>query len=87
MVARDAQANVSPHSNVADVTTGAACTNPVCEVTQIATDTDIPWGLTTLADGTILYNRRDAHDIIHLNPTTGAKTTVGTVPNVDEHRW
>ncbi len=36
----------------------------------------------TLADGTILYNRRDAHDIIHLNPATGAKTTVGTVPNV-----
>jgi glucose/arabinose dehydrogenase len=56
----------------------------VCAVTQIATDTDIPWGLVTLPDGTILYNRRDAHDIIHLNPATGAKTTVGTVPNVDE---
>jgi glucose/arabinose dehydrogenase len=84
VVARDAQANVSAHSNTVSVKTGAACGSPVCAVTQIATDTDIPWGLVTLPDGTILYNRRDAHDIIHLNPATGAKTTVGTVPNVDE---
>ncbi len=83
VVARDAQANNSPHSTTTAVTTGAACGNPVCAVTQISTDTDIPWGLVTLPDGTILYNRRDAHDIIHLNPATGAKTTVGTVPNVD----
>jgi glucose/arabinose dehydrogenase len=83
VVARDAQANVSPHSNTATVTTGAACGSSVCAVTQIATDTDIPWGLVTLPDGTILYNRRDAHDIVHLNPATGAKTTIGTVPNVD----
>jgi glucose/arabinose dehydrogenase len=83
VVARDAQANASAHSNTATVTTGAACGSSVCTVTQIATDTDIPWGLVTLPDGTILYNRRDAHDIIHLNPATGAKTTVGTVPNVD----
>jgi glucose/arabinose dehydrogenase len=83
VVARDAQANVSPHSPTATVTTGAACGNPVCAVTQIATDNDIPWGLVTLPDGTILYNRRDAHNIVHLNPATGAKTTVGTVPNVD----
>lgn len=37
----------------------------------------------TLPDGTILYSRRDAHDIVHLNPATGAKTSVGTVPGVD----
>ena len=30
VVARDAQANVSPRSNTATVTTGAACGNPVC---------------------------------------------------------
>jgi glucose/arabinose dehydrogenase len=65
------------------VTTGAYCGNPVCHVTQIATETDIPWGLATLPDGTILYNRRDTHDIIDLDPATGAKTTVGTVPNVE----
>jgi glucose/arabinose dehydrogenase len=82
VVARDGQANISAKSNTVNATTGAACSNPVCTVTQIATDTDIPWGLVTLPDGTIVYNRRDAHDIIHLNPGTGAKTTVGTVPNV-----
>ena len=74
---------MSARSNTATVTTGAACGSSVCAVTQIGTDTDIPWGLVTLPDGTILYNRRDAHDIIHLNPATGAKTTIGTVPNVD----
>ncbi len=82
VVARDAQANVSAHSNTVSLTTGSACGNPVCAVTQIATDTDIPWGLATLPDGIILYNRRDAQNIIHLNPATGAKTDVGTVPNV-----
>jgi glucose/arabinose dehydrogenase len=82
VVARDAQANVSPRSNIVTVTTGVACGSPVCAVDQIGTDTDIPWGLVTLADGTILYTRRDAHDIIRLNPATGAKTSLGTVPNV-----
>ncbi|WP_326954542.1 PQQ-dependent sugar dehydrogenase [Amycolatopsis sp. NBC_01286] len=83
VVARDAQANVSAPSASTSVTTGAACGASVCTVTQIATDTDIPWGLVTLPDGTILYTRRDAHDIVHLNAATGAKTTVGTVPGVD----
>ena len=82
VVARDGQANISPHSNTATVTTAAGCSNPVCTVTQVGTDTDIPWGLVTLPDGTILYNRRDAHDIIHLNPGTGKKVNVGAVPNV-----
>ncbi|MEU4833907.1 PQQ-dependent sugar dehydrogenase [Streptosporangium sp. NPDC023615] len=82
VVARDGQANVSARSNTVTATTGAACATPVCTVTQVATDTDIPWGLVTLPDGTILYGRRDADDIIRLDPATGAKTTVGTVPNV-----
>ncbi|MGC5014173.1 PQQ-dependent sugar dehydrogenase [Streptosporangium sp. DT93] len=82
VVARDGQANVSSRSGTVTATTGAACANPVCTVTQVATDTDIPWGLVTLPDGTILYSRRDADDIVRLNPSTGAKTTVGTVPNV-----
>jgi glucose/arabinose dehydrogenase len=83
VVARDAQANASAPSPTTTVTTGAACGDSVCAVTQLATDTDIPWGLVTLPDGTLLYTRRDAHDIVHLNPATGAKTTVGTVPGVD----
>jgi glucose/arabinose dehydrogenase len=82
VVARDAQGNVSGPSNTAVATTAGACSNPVCEVKQVATDNDVPWGLVTLSDGTILYNRRDAHDIVHLNPATGAKVTVGRVPNV-----
>ncbi|MFG2050813.1 PQQ-dependent sugar dehydrogenase [Micromonospora sp. NPDC048935] len=82
VVARDAQDNVSSRSATATVTTGAGCGNPVCAVRQVTTDTDIPWGLATLPDGSVLYNRRDAHDIIQLNPGTGAKTNLGTVPNV-----
>ncbi|MFC0107825.1 PQQ-dependent sugar dehydrogenase [Kibdelosporangium aridum] len=82
VVARDAQVNVSARSGTATVTTGASCANPVCAVTQVGTDTDLPWGLVTLPDGSILYSRRDADDIVHLNPTTGTKTVVGTVPNV-----
>jgi glucose/arabinose dehydrogenase len=72
-----------PASNTLDVTTPAgSCTVPVCPPTQIATDNDVVWGLVTLPDGTLLYNRRDAHDIAHLNPKTGAKKSIGTVPNV-----
>jgi len=82
VVARDAAGNASIRSNQAKFTTGAACTTPVCAVTQVAAESDIPWGLTTLPDGSILYNRRDAHDIVKLNPANGSTTTVGTVPNV-----
>jgi len=81
VVARDAQGNTSGASASVVVTTGGSC-GSVCAVTQVATDSDIPWGLVTLPDGTILYNRRDAHDIVALDPRTGAKSTIGTVPNV-----
>ncbi|AKF86994.1 hypothetical protein MFUL124B02_36260 [Myxococcus fulvus 124B02] len=82
VLARDAQGNASARSTTASVTTGQACTNPVCSVTQVATDTDIPWGLVSLPDGAVLYGRRDAQDIVRLDPVTGQKTSVGTVPNV-----
>ncbi len=82
VVARDAQGNTSPPSNTAVVTTGAACSSAVCAVKQVGTDNDIPWGLVTLPDGSVLYNRRDAHDIIRLDPATGATVNVGRVPNV-----
>ncbi len=83
VVARDAQDNVSAPSNTVSVTSGAACSTPVCEVTEVYRDTDIPWGLVELADGTVLYNRRDAHDIVRLDPATGIRTTVGAVPGVE----
>ncbi|MFL6054788.1 MAG: PQQ-dependent sugar dehydrogenase [Actinoallomurus sp.] len=54
----------------------------VCAVMRVGTDDDVVWGLVTLPDGTILYNQRDAHTIVHLNPKTGTKKTIGTVPNV-----
>ncbi|QHC62864.1 glucose dehydrogenase [Rathayibacter festucae] len=82
VAALDAQGNTSARSAAAAVTTGGACSTAFCTVTQTATDTDIPWGLTTVPDGTVLYSRRDAQDIVRLNPTTGVKTSLGTVPNV-----
>ncbi|NBH06524.1 glucose dehydrogenase [Amycolatopsis sp. SID8362] len=83
----DGNGNLSePSTPVVDVTTtgGSNCTpsQGVCGATQVGTDDDVVWGLVTLPDGTILYNQRDAHSIVHLNPKTGAKKTIGTVPNV-----
>jgi glucose/arabinose dehydrogenase len=78
--AKDAAGNTSANSNTVTVTTGGGCANPVCETRDVARETDIPWGLVTLPDGSILYARRDAHDIIRLNPANGAKSTVGSVP-------
>lgn len=80
VVARDAQGNASAASAVATTTTGSACGSAICGVAQVATDTDIPWGLVTLPDGSVLYARRDAHDLVRLVPTTGAKTSAGTIP-------
>lgn len=82
LTARDAQQNVSARTANVAVTTGSVCSTPVCSVTQVTTDTDIPWGLVTLPDGSILYGRRDAHDIILLDVANSIKRSVGTVPNV-----
>lgn len=82
VTARDAAGNTSAQSTAVAVTTAATCGSSVCGVTQVATDTDIPWGLLTLPDGSVLYSRRDAQSIVRLDPATGAKTTLGTVPNV-----
>jgi len=81
VVARDAQKNLSSASDIVSLTTGDECLTSVCSVEEVATDDDIPWGLVTLPDGSILYSRRDAHDIIHL--ANGVKTTVGVVPNAE----
>ncbi len=80
VVARDAVGNNSAASLSLSLTTGGACANVVCAVTQVATDTDIPWGLAALPDGTVLYSRRDVLDIVRLNPATGVKTSLGTLP-------
>jgi len=83
VAARDAQNNVSARGTTLALTAGSACADVICATTQVAAETDIPWGLAALPDGTVLYSRRDAHDIIRLNPVTGVKTTVGVVPNVE----
>jgi glucose/arabinose dehydrogenase len=82
VVARDAQANTSAASAPVTVTTGAACANPVCGSTEVTTESDLPWGLVQLPDGTVLYGRRDAFDIVAMNADGGGKRSVGTVPEV-----
>ncbi|WP_370947202.1 PQQ-dependent sugar dehydrogenase [Amycolatopsis sp. cg5] len=87
VTAFDANGNESAGSTpLVDVTTsgGSSCTpsQGMCTVKQVGTDDDVVWGLVTLPDGTILYNQRDAHTIVHMNPATGSKKTIGTVPNV-----
>jgi glucose/arabinose dehydrogenase len=72
----------SPPTGVFHTPKETTCSGmPFCAENQIATDNDVVWGMVTLPDGTILYARRDAHEIEALNPTTGAKRLVGTVPN------
>ncbi|WP_396135316.1 PQQ-dependent sugar dehydrogenase [Amycolatopsis sp. A133] len=80
--ARDAQANRSAASTAVVVTTGTSCATALCSVTKVATETDLPWGLTTLPDGQVLYGRRDAFEVVRLDPATGAKTVAGRMPNV-----
>lgn len=82
VAARDAQGNVSPRGPALSLTSGSACTDVICSTVKVADDTDIPWGLVALPNGTVLYSRRDAHDIIALDPATGVKKTVGVIPNV-----
>lgn len=81
--ARDVAGNVSGPSNAVTATTstgtGGGGTNPG-QVTQIATDSDIPWGLAFLPDGSALISERDTFQIVRVT-ATGQKTTVGTVPN------
>ena len=82
VAARDAQGNVSARGTTLSLTSGSACNDVICGVAQVATETDIPWGLAALPDGSLIYSRRDAHDIIALNPVTGVKKTLGVIPNV-----
>ncbi|KAA2254129.1 glucose dehydrogenase [Solihabitans fulvus] len=78
--ARDAAGNASDASNQVDATTTSGG-DTVGEVTQVTTDSDIPWGLTFLPDGSALTAERDTFHVVRIT-SAGQKTTVGTVPNV-----
>jgi glucose/arabinose dehydrogenase len=78
--ATDAAGNASPLSAPLAVTTRRG-QDPVGQVSQIATDTDVPWGLDFLPDGTALMAERDTHNVVRVTPD-GTKTVVGTIPGV-----
>ena len=80
VLARDPQLNTSAPSATVSVTVGSGCL--VCSVRAVAQDDDLPWGLTALPDGTVLYGRRDADQLVRLDPATGRQTVTGTVPGV-----
>lgn len=80
IAARDTQ-NISEFSSAISLTTGTTCSTAVCSVEQVTIEQDLPWGLVALPDGSILYGRRDAHEIVRV--ATGAKMVVGTVPNIE----
>jgi glucose/arabinose dehydrogenase len=81
VAARDNQSNTSQRSASKTLTTGSSCSSAVCSVSQVVQETDIPWGLITLPDGDIIYSRRDALDLVRLNPDNGTVTNLGEVPN------
>ncbi|PBC70761.1 glucose/arabinose dehydrogenase [Streptomyces sp. TLI_235] len=55
-------------------TAGAAAT--------IADRLDTPWGVARLPDGALLVGSRNTGRILRIDPQTGARTDVGTVPGV-----
>jgi glucose/arabinose dehydrogenase len=83
VLAKDNQDNRSAPSAPAIVTTGTACASALCAVTEVTTDTDVPWGLVQLPDGKVLYGRRDAGDIVRLDPVTGAKASIGEIRDAE----
>ncbi len=77
--ARDEQGNRSAPSSGTEVTAGKACT-VLCEVTVVAEDPATVSSLAPLPDGTVLYARRDQHEVLLLDPRTGQSRPLGTVP-------
>jgi glucose/arabinose dehydrogenase len=77
----DAAGNESGLSNQLAVTTRSRDFCHVCSVTVVATSTDIPWGLVTLPDGSVLFTERDTAALVHIE-ANGSTKVVGHVPNV-----
>lgn len=51
-------------------------------VTELATDLDMPWGLTFLPDGSALVSGRSTAEVRHVPASGGPTTFVGVVPDV-----
>ncbi|GAA1089530.1 PQQ-dependent sugar dehydrogenase [Kitasatospora arboriphila] len=51
--------------------------------TTVADRLNTPWGVARLPDGALLVGSRDTGRILRIDPRTGARTDVGTVPGVD----
>ncbi|GJF30954.1 hypothetical protein KNE206_36540 [Kitasatospora sp. NE20-6] len=49
----------------------------------VADALDTPWGVARLPDGDLLVGSRDTGRIVRVDPATGARADVGTVPGVD----
>jgi glucose/arabinose dehydrogenase len=80
VTAADAAKHTSPPGGPVSATTRRGH-DPVGQVTAFGTDTDVPWGLTFLPDGSALMTERDTHDVVRVSPD-GTKTVAGTVPGV-----
>jgi glucose/arabinose dehydrogenase len=82
--AYDAAGNLSAASDAVTASTraggGGGGTTPG-QVTPIAADQDVPWGLVFLPDGSALITERDTHHVVHVTGG-GQKTVIGTVPDV-----
>jgi glucose/arabinose dehydrogenase len=76
----DAAGNESARSAQFVVRTRPGCVE-VCQVTVAGTSNDIPWGLVTLPDGTVLFTERDTANLVHLS-ATGVSKVVGHIPDV-----
>ncbi|SDX11216.1 Glucose/arabinose dehydrogenase, beta-propeller fold [Amycolatopsis xylanica] len=79
--AMDAAKNLSPDSAPVTATTRRGH-DSVGQVTTIAPETDVPWGLAFLPDGSALYGDRDAQTVNRLSRDGKAKTLAGKVPGV-----
>ncbi|MBF0688709.1 MAG: PQQ-dependent sugar dehydrogenase [Cellulomonas sp.] len=53
------------------------------DVTEVATDLVMPWGLTFLPDGAALVSSRSTGQIVRLPPGGGSPDVVGVVPDVE----
>nr|WP_263106788.1 PQQ-dependent sugar dehydrogenase [Kitasatospora sp. DSM 101779] len=60
-----------------------AGTSGTAAATTVAEGLNTPWGVARLPGGALMVGSRDTGRILRIDPKTGARTDVGTVPGVD----